>query len=119
MQPLPAPGARLEEDGRCTFTVWAPFAQSVEVELLDGSRPARRAPLQRDDRGYHTAALKGVDQGGAYQFVLDGEKVRPDPASRWQPESVRGPSAVVSPQFRWTDVGWRNPPLSEYVIYEL
>jgi maltooligosyltrehalose trehalohydrolase len=50
---------------------------------------------------------------------LDGNKSRPDPASRFQPEGVHGPSEVVDPSFPWTDLAWNNPPLAEYVFYEL
>src|SRR5207244_1595325 len=57
--------------------------------------------------------------GTEYWFALDGRELA-DPASRWQPESVHGPSAVFDhASFEWTDGGWRPPPLPEYVIYEL
>jgi len=50
---------------------------------------------------------------------LNGDKSRPDPASRLQPEGVHGPSEVVDSSFPWTDDAWVNPPLAEYIFYEL
>ena len=44
----------------------------------------------------------------------------PDPASRFQPEDVSGPSEVIDPQaFAWTDAAWAGRPFEEAVIYEL
>ncbi|MEX2598227.1 MAG: malto-oligosyltrehalose trehalohydrolase [Dehalococcoidia bacterium] len=118
MPSLPLPGAYLAPDGTCRFTVWAPYAQNAEVEF-SGRQAPRRAPLERDSWGYHSAVLEGIAPGQEYYFVLDGAKTRPDPASRWQPHGVHGPSAVDDPSFPWTGDSWRNPPLEDYVIYEL
>ncbi len=43
----------------------------------------------------------------------------PDPASRFQPEDVHGPSEVVPDSFRWSDAVWRGLSWHEAVIYEL
>ena len=44
----------------------------------------------------------------------------PDPTSRWQPDGVHGPSAVVDPTaFAWTDAGFRGHALADLVFYEL
>jgi maltooligosyltrehalose trehalohydrolase len=44
----------------------------------------------------------------------------PDPAARFQPEDVHGPSEVIDPAaYRWTDRGWRGRPWHEAVLYEL
>ena len=44
----------------------------------------------------------------------------PDPASRWQPNGLRGPSRVVDPgAFAWTDRRFRAAPLRDAVLYEL
>jgi maltooligosyltrehalose trehalohydrolase len=108
-------GATNLGDGRCHFCVWAPLARRVEV-LLAG----RGAPMERDDRGYHRATVMGVAPGARYRYRLDGEKERPDPVSRFQPEGVHGPSAVTDPAaFRWSDAGWAGLPMERFVIYEL
>ncbi len=55
-----------------------------------------------------------------YVFVLDGDRVLPDPASRWQPDGLRGPSRLLEPEtFRWTDGGWTGLELGDVVLYEL
>ena len=44
----------------------------------------------------------------------------PDPASRFQPEDVHGPSEVIDPAaYRWPDESWRGRPWHEAVLYEL
>jgi maltooligosyltrehalose trehalohydrolase len=108
-------GATLLGDGRCHFCVWAPLARRVEVVLEGGS-----APMERDDEGYHRATMAGVAPGARYHYRLDGEKERPDPVSRFQPEGVHGPSAVTDPAaFRWSDAAWAGLPVERFVIYEL
>ena len=57
------------------------------------------APLQ-EEGGYHQAVLEGVGPGSLYFFRLEGEKERPDPASRFQPQGVHGPSQVMDPVLR-------------------
>ncbi|MBP1726352.1 MAG: GlgB, partial [Deltaproteobacteria bacterium] len=57
--------------------------------------------------------------GTRYFYRLDGESERPDPASRFQPEGVHGPSQVVDSRFSWGDAGWFGLPLRDYIIYEL
>jgi maltooligosyltrehalose trehalohydrolase len=44
---------------------------------------------------------------------------RPDPASRFQPDGVHGPSEVTDSSFAWTDTGWGGLPLEKFVLYEL
>ncbi|MDQ2784287.1 MAG: malto-oligosyltrehalose trehalohydrolase [Chloroflexota bacterium] len=110
-------GATNLGDGRCHFCVWAPLARQVEVVLGE-----RSAPMERDNRGrgYHRATVDGITPGARYKFRLDGEKERPDPASRFQPEGVHGPSAVTDPHaFRWSDAAWTGLPMERFVIYEL
>jgi maltooligosyltrehalose trehalohydrolase len=116
--PLPfdtPPGARLLEDGRATFVVWSPRAGQVELALYD---PPRRLPMQRDAAGYWRAGVEGLAAGARYRYVVDGQAY-PDPASRWQPEGVHGPSALVDDSFTWGDDGWAGAPLQELVVYEL
>lgn len=110
-------GAVAREDGSCHFCVWAPQAETVEVRLL---RPqARTARLEHQERGYHGALLDSVPPGSTYLYRLDGQKERPDPASRFQPEGVHGPSQVVDFHFPWDDSGWNGPQLEHYLIYEI
>jgi maltooligosyltrehalose trehalohydrolase len=77
-------------------------------------------PLRRGSHGYHHAEVGGLAPGDRYSLRLDGGPGLPDPASRYQPEGVHGPSAVVDPgSFTWTDAGWPGPSQSKLVLYEL
>jgi maltooligosyltrehalose trehalohydrolase len=110
-------GAIPQGANRCGFRVWAPWASKVEVHLV--SPIDRLVPLQRDEGGYHSGVVDDVPCGADYLFRLDDDHERPDPASRWQPEGVHGPSRVVDPRFEWMDSGWPGLPLRDYIIYEL
>jgi maltooligosyltrehalose trehalohydrolase len=113
----PKLGFTLLGEGCCRFCLWAPFTDSVDVHLL--SPQERLEPLVRDRHGYHCGLLEGVEPDALYLFRLDGGKERPDPASRFQPQGVHGPSQVVDAAFAWTDGNWRGLPLPRYIIYEL
>lgn len=110
-------GGSYVPDGRCRFCVWAPHIARVEVRIL--SPGERTVPMKKAERGYHIALLDDVRPGSLYTYRLDGEKERPDPASRYQPEGVLGPSQVVDPRYPWDDGAWHGLPLREYVLYEL
>jgi len=76
--------------------------------------------MQRQAHGLYTAAVTNVAAGDHYAYLLDGERLRPDPVSRFQPLGVHGPSAVVDPQaFAWTDASWRGIGLRDVLLYEL
>jgi Carbohydrate-binding module 48 (Isoamylase N-terminal domain) len=86
-------GAHSTGSGRCSFTVWAPLLNSVALKIVT---PAERLiPMTRDDRGYWRTEAEDVFPGTRYRYRLDGEKDRPDPASRYQREGVHGPSQIV------------------------
>lgn len=59
--------------------------------------------------------------GTDYALLLDDEdEALPDPASRWQPEGVHGPSRVYDQDaYAWHDDGWPGIALDGAVIYEL
>jgi maltooligosyltrehalose trehalohydrolase len=109
-------GAHRFDDGSVHFLVWAPQVDQLEVHLLEQDI---FVPLKKDERGYHAGLVADVAPGERYFYRLDGEKERPDPTSRLQPDGVHGPSAVVSGDFAWNDAGWKNPPLRNTVFYEL
>jgi maltooligosyltrehalose trehalohydrolase len=110
-------GAAYLGEGRCRFLVWAPNAEGVEVHLVS----PREAlwPLKKDDRGYFFGEVTGVEPGCLYVYRLNGAQEFPDPASRFQPQGVHGPSQVVEPRFSWEDGQWCGLALRDYVIYEL
>jgi maltooligosyltrehalose trehalohydrolase len=110
-------GATYLGDGRCEFLVWAPKVSKVEVQMVAPDH--RIIAMQRQARGYHHALTEGVFPGTRYFFRLDGKTERPDPASRYQPEGVHGPSEVIDLAFKWEDSGWTGRRLADYVIYEI
>lgn len=110
-------GAIYLGEGRCSFRVWAPRAQRVEARVVAPDQ--RMIPLQRGEQGYHQAVAESVRPGALYFYRLDGEKERPDPASRFQPQGVHGPSQVVDSQFSWDDASWSGLHLRDYIISEL
>jgi maltooligosyltrehalose trehalohydrolase len=110
-------GAIPQRDGRCSFRVWAPLCRKVEVRIVT---PRERViPLDPEPKGYYCGLVEDAGPGTRYFYRLDGDQQRPDPASRYQPEDVHGPSEVVDPRFPWTDQHWCGVPLSNYLIYEL
>jgi maltooligosyltrehalose trehalohydrolase len=110
-------GAIYLGEGRCSFCVWAPKVRSVNVHVV--APKEKFARLHEVEGGYHRGVVDGIETGSLYFYRLDDEKERPDPASRYQPEGVHGPSQVMSSAFRWEDAGWRGLPLQDYIIYEL
>jgi maltooligosyltrehalose trehalohydrolase len=111
-------GATLYPDNQCSFLVWAPLARTVDLYLEAPDR--RLVPMEKADHGYFYALLNDAAPDNLYFYCLDGTKKRPDPASRFQPNGVHGPSQVKdSCNFRWTDSGWAPPTRSELVFYEV
>ena len=101
--------------GGARFSVWAPGSQRVAVRAA-----GRDHPLAPKGRGWFEGEIRGLRDGAAYALVLDGGHVRPDPASRRQPEGVHGPSALFDPRrHAWTDARWRGLALEALVLYEL
>ena len=75
-------------------------------------------PMQRRGEWFEATVPAGV--GTRYRFRLDDGTLVPDPASRFQPEDVHGPSELVDPSgYEWRHSDWRGRPWREAVIYEL
>jgi maltooligosyltrehalose trehalohydrolase len=108
------------EGGDVTFRVWAPASRRVELVLHPGLPWSRRHRLERMDDGIFTGTFDNVAVGDRYSYSPDAQGPFPDPASRFQPEGVHGPSAIVDPHaYAWSDHGWRGVSLSDAIIYEL
>jgi len=105
------------KDGQCTFTVWAPLCDSVSVVVH--ASPEVTWPMKKSELGYWCVTIGHVTPGMLYSFQLGNGLIRPDPASRWQPKGVHGPSAVVDSRFNWTDDDWQGMELTAMVLYEL
>jgi malto-oligosyltrehalose trehalohydrolase len=104
------------------FSVWAPAAEKVEVEVA-----GRLSPMSRTDRGtaeewsgWWCADVPDVAAGIDYGFRLDDGETLPDPRSRRQPFGIKGLSRTYDHSaFRWTDSNWRGGALHGTLIYEL
>jgi maltooligosyltrehalose trehalohydrolase len=99
------------------------LAKAVELRIISPFEHIAR--MEKIDNGYHQIVLSNVDPTARYVYRLHTYqtagpiKERPDPASRFQPLGVHGPSQVVASAFEWGDANWCGLPLSQYIIYEL
>jgi maltooligosyltrehalose trehalohydrolase len=110
-------GAEYRDDGSVRFRLWAPAAHQVEL-CLAGSNMA--TPLEQRDNGWFELITDAAQPGTRYRFRIDSGQEIPDPASRFQPEDVHGPSEVIDAEtFDWKEQAWRGRPWEEAVIYEL
>ncbi|GAB4035148.1 alpha-amylase family glycosyl hydrolase [Spirosoma gilvum] len=110
-------GLTFTPDHTARISVWAPFAQKVGVSNQNNSV---EIPLQRDAYGYWQAETDQIRPGDLYTFILNDEQECADPASLIQPQGFFGPSqAFDTSAFYWEDAHWINPPIDEYIIYEL
>ncbi|OAJ53797.1 malto-oligosyltrehalose trehalohydrolase [Paraburkholderia ginsengiterrae] len=103
----------------CTrFRFWAPSCKQVEVVIENG--PAQGAHgMTPAGNGWFEAAVN-TGAGTLYRYRLDGGQAVPDPASRFQPQDVHGPSEVIDPRaYRWEQTTWHGRPWEETVLYEL
>ncbi|MEI6947383.1 malto-oligosyltrehalose trehalohydrolase [Paraflavisolibacter sp. H34] len=109
-------GLSFAGSGSAEVLLWAPGAQKVQVALPGNEL----VPLEKKEGGYWKATTGKIKPGDRYGFLLNDGPPRPDPASLSQPDGVHGPSQALDlTAFPWTDGGWNNLPLEEYILYEL
>lgn len=108
-------GAEILSDGKVRFRLWAPRASEVSLDLCEKSLQMRRL-----EDGWFELVTDEASPGTHYQFKIDRLHSVPDPASRYQPIGVHGPSEIVDPNaFSWKNTLWRGRPWEEAVLYEL
>ena len=111
-------GAEVREDGSIRFRLWAPAASSVSVVLAEPR--VKTLPMAAAADGWFELETGAARNLGRYSFLIDDQTRVPDPASRFQPQDVHGPSQIIDPHaFEWSDGDWRGRPWYEAVIYEL
>ncbi|HWA96562.1 MAG TPA: malto-oligosyltrehalose trehalohydrolase [Terracidiphilus sp.] len=114
---MPFFGANWNEK-RTSFRVWAPKAESVQL-ILDNDQP-HTLPMQPEANGCFGLEVEGIQSGTLYRYQMAGHDPWPDPASRFQPQGVHGPSQVVNPcAFSWSDADWTGINRENLVLYEL
>ena len=101
--PLPSPSGT-------TFRLWAPDHESVTL-LVEGAQ----TPMERGAGGLWSLATDH-GPGTLYRFGLPDGAAIPDPASRFQPEGVHGPSEVIA---RPSPAPFERRPWHETVLYEM
>jgi len=108
-------GAITHDDG-VSFRVWAPAQRNVSLVLNSGDE----IPMHRQDDGFFTVDVPAARAAQRYWYQL-AQGLRPDPASRFQPEGPLGPSEIVDPRsFQWTDTHWSGAgPVHRHIFYEM
>ena len=111
-------GATRLPNGCWEFLLWAPRTRTASVHILgDGEK---LIPMEALERGYFKAVAENLDAEARYLYRLNDGRELPDPASRFQPEGVHGPSQLFdTAAFRWTDQNWQGRSLESSIFYEL
>jgi maltooligosyltrehalose trehalohydrolase len=112
-------GARAAAGGGIGFSLWAPGLDRVALEL--GPEPGTPHAMNKDDAsGFHSVTVPAAKAGDLYRFRLPSDLRVPDPASRFNPHDVHGPSQVIDPNaYSWRNPSWTGRPWEETVLYEL
>ncbi len=109
-------GVEIQAPSAASVRVWAPACGRVDFTFEGGPS----VPLARDTDGFFSGVIDDVRPGTRYWYRLDGDRLRPDPVSRFQPDGPHGPSQVVDPAaFAWSDAGWEGLAREGQVIYEM
>ena len=103
------------EDGGIGFRLWAPKDERVSL-VVEGCDPVAMA---RKENGFFETFVNGLSAGARYRFALSSGQHVPDPASRFQPDDVNGPSEAIDPgTYRWRE-SWTGREWDDVVLYEL
>jgi malto-oligosyltrehalose trehalohydrolase len=112
-------GAELTAEGAVRFRLWAPWHARIALRL-EAEQGPQTLPMHPQPGGWHERLEAGIGAGARYRFVLPDGMAIPDPASRFQPQDVHGPSEVIDPRsYPWRDPSWRGRPWHEAILYEL
>ena len=105
------------EGTKAEILVWAPQAKNVRLLLTEEEL---YIDLSQAARGYWQGSTEDLRPGMLYRFVIDDNDPLPDPASLSQPSGVHGASRALDvSRFAWAEADWENPPLEDYIFYEL
>jgi maltooligosyltrehalose trehalohydrolase len=104
------------EEGAIRFRFWAPGQERVGLVIDGRDEPVAMTPAAD---GFFETVVKDLRAGARYWFQLSGGERVPDPASRFQPDDVNGPSEAIDPRtYRWRE-SWPGRQWHDIVLYEL
>jgi maltooligosyltrehalose trehalohydrolase len=106
--------------GTYQVRVWAPHRESLRLVLYRDGEEFDEVAMRPESHGVHVSPPRLVSETHRYGIRIGTGPVRPDPATRWQPEGIHLPSALWDARlFGWSDADWRGIPRSDLVIYEV
>ena len=104
------------EEGGIRFRLWAPGKSRIDL-VIDGQVEPFAMTAARS--GFFETVVQGLGSGARYRFALSSGRQVPDPASRFQPNDVDGPSEAIDPRsYRWRE-SWEGRAWDDVVLYEL
>ena len=107
-------GANITPKHKVRLKVWAPNARNVSV-VSD----LKTVEMKREEHEFFATEIR-MPSDPRYLYRIDNSIELPDPASRFQPDGIRGPSQIIDPEdFTWTDQDWHGISLEDLIIYEL
>ena len=109
-------GAEFAAGDGTRFRFFAPAAKAVRL-AIDGREPLA---MQADGHGWHELLVRDAGAGTLYRYLLPDGMAVPDPASRFQPQDVAGPSEVIdASSYAWQSREWCGVPWESVVLYEI
>ena len=112
-------GAQPVGTGGVKFQLWAPQANRVDLCLMEEGEEIQ-LEMEVNKQGWFHIQTTQARVGSRYLFCIDENTRVPDPASRYQPDDVHGPSQVIDPRtWEWQDANWQGLSWEETIIYEL
>lgn len=104
---------------QCRFSVWAKSRQRMKLELRQSGNVTEHK-MVRDDDGFFSVTVKGVQHGDDYRFMLNRTTSRPDPAAHFYAHDVHGWCKVIDhDQYSWQHGDWKGLEKKDLILYEL
>ncbi|KPV46292.1 MULTISPECIES: malto-oligosyltrehalose trehalohydrolase [Acidiplasma] len=101
-------------DDNFILNVWAPKIKNMQLHLLDKNK---KIIMHDAPYGFKSAVFSG-HFGEKYKIIADGMEI-PDPASRFQPEGINGPSQIINPDYNFIHNKWRVYDMNDTIIEEI
>jgi maltooligosyltrehalose trehalohydrolase len=112
-------GAATLQNGGVRFRLWAPAQKQITL-MLESASSERPMKAVADDWFELVVDDPLARDGALYRYKLADGSLIPDPASRFQPRDVHGPSQIIDgANYPWQHDTWRGRPWEETVLYEL